>query len=58
MVHKQPQKKIIKRILIRPSKMVIVNNSKELSELKLNLAKIIGISITDIEFTYVSLSDK
>jgi hypothetical protein len=38
--------------------MVIVNNSKELSELKLNLAKIIGISITDIEFTYVSLSDK
>jgi len=57
MVRKQPQKKIIKRILIRPSKMVIVNNQKELSDTRSNLAFLLGISPNDIEFTYVELND-
>ena len=58
MTKKEHQKKIIKRILIRPSKMVVVNNQKELSDIRANISFLLGISINDIEFTYVELSNK
>ena len=52
------QKKVLKKVLIRPSTMVIVTGKKELYEIRKKISEVLNIATTDIEFTYNELDKK
>lgn len=55
MVKDYKNPKVIKRIVIKPSKMVVVKNTKEKVALNAKLCELLGITWQDIEFTYIEL---
>ncbi len=49
------QKKLIKRVLIKPSTMIVVDGRKGLETLRKGLSALFKIDEQDITFTYVEV---
>lgn len=45
-------KKVIDKIYIRPSKMIVLNDKIEVDTLRCNIANILNITSSDITFKY------
>jgi len=46
-------KRTLKKVLIRPSKMLIIQDNKELEELRVSISETLKIKQSDIEFTFI-----
>lgn len=49
------QKKLIKRVVIKPSTMSVVQNKADLERIRKELALILNIQVQDVTFTFVEI---